>query len=456
MVFTKQEALHNEIALHNEVTMEEAIAQLTSSYSQQTEQSGGSQDVTHPTSVMVELTSVQQLQQPTVVSVDVQPLTVHASSRDHVSTSITRQESLNDQMTSHQVTMEKAITQVTSQHTSTVAKGSETTNQISASVAKGNETTNQISAATVAKGNETTNQISAATVAKGNETTNQISAATVAKGSGVANQISAASTVVTTTDEVDNTIEAVSSEMDFDFSDILSGLRELSGEDDFTLDMTTPEKPAAKKTTSSVNQSAKKTEYHTMSLFSDVPITVPPKAEQPISKGKSTSFQRTVPVNKEDDQYRSLTATPRNIDSTVVSRTTNVARQQSSLSATVPTTKESMKSVTMTINKAVEISVAKKPTSMVTSSKESVVTMTTGSKIDEGKGQRGVVPLAVSHKREMQQQKDGTDIEWDIDMGDLDIDLASQLEELNSIIGQLGGLCCIVLCCVVCMCMYVL
>ena len=40
----------------------------------------------------------------------------------------------------------------------------------------------------------------------------------------------------------------------------------------------------------------------------------------------------------------------------------------------------------------------------------------------------------------MQQQNDGTDLEWGIDLGDIDIDLASQLEGLNSIIGQLGGI----------------
>ena len=406
VAFKKEVALKEE-ALHNEVTMEEAIAQLTSSSSQQTEQASSSQDVTQPTSVMVELTSVQQLQQPTVVSVDVQPVTIqastmvqhskdHVTSRDHMTTSLTQQESLNDEITSHQVTMKKAITQVTSQHTSTVAKGSEAANQISATV----------------------------------------------------------DTTPPTVDEGDGTIEAVSSELDFDFSDILSGLRELSGEDEFTLQTTVQEKAAKK--TSSVNQSPKKaTEYHTMSLFSDVPITLPaPKVEQPVSKGRSTSFQRTVPVKKEDDQYKSLNAT-HNIESTVVSRTSNVARQQSpaSLAATVPATKESMKSATMTTNKPVDIFVTKKPMATMTNTKQSVTMTTSKPAGDEGRQQK--VPLAVSHKKEMQQQKDGTDIEWDVDMGDIDIDLASQLEELNSIIGQLGGLYCTILYVCMFVCMYV-
>jgi len=45
----------------------------------------------------------------------------------------------------------------------------------------------------------------------------------------------------------------------------------------------------------------------------------------------------------------------------------------------------------------------------------------------------------VSHKNEIKQQSDGTDVEWGIDFSDIDMDLASELEELNSILGQLGG-----------------
>ena len=414
-VAVKEEAVpKEEVSIHNEVTMEEAIKQLTSS-SQQAGQLN-SHDVSQPTSVTVELTSVQQLQQPTVVSVDVQPVTDHTSTlvqrlhnRDHVTnsdrltTSNTQQESLNDQMTSHQGTMKKAITQVTSQQETTVTKGSESANQMTI-------------------------------VAKGSESANQTSAALPIAG-------------------VDDTIEAVTSELDFDFPDInfddlLSGLRELGGEDDMTQQ---PQEPGTKKSLAH-NQSAKKTEYHTMSLFSNVPITAPPpKAEQVVSKGNSGSFQRTVPVSKANEQYRSMN-TSSNVESTLVMRSSkqdDVARQQS-LAATVPVTKESMKSVTMTTNKPVEISVTKKPTTTVTSTKESV-TMTTTMKPTaiEGSRQQQKVPLAMSHKKEMQQQKDGTDIEWNVDMEDIDVDLASQLEELNSIIGQLGGMYCTV--CSVCM-----
>ena len=412
-VAVKEKAVpKEEVSIHNEVTMEEAIAQLTSS-SQQAGQLN-LHDVSQPTSVTVELTSVQQLQQPTVVSVDVQPVTDHTSTlvqrqpnrdhvtnSDHMTASNIQQESLNDQMTSHQGTMKKAITQVTSQQEATVTKGSESANQMT----------------------------------KGSEPANQTSAALPIAG-------------------VDDTIEAVTSELDFDFPDInfddlLSGLRELGGEDDMTQQ---PQEPGTKKSLAH-NQSAKKTEYHTMSLFSNVPITAPPpKAEQVVSKGNSGSFQRTVPVSKANEQYRSMNASS-NVESTVVMRSSkqdDVTRQQS-LAATVPVTKESMKSVTMTTNKPVEISVTKKPTTTVTTTKESV-TLTTTMKptaIEGSRQQQQKVPLAVSHKKEMQQQKDGTDIEWNVDMEDIDVDLASQLEELNSIIGQLGGMYCTV--CSVCM-----
>lgn len=49
------------------------------------------------------------------------------------------------------------------------------------------------------------------------------------------------------------------------------------------------------------------------------------------------------------------------------------------------------------------------------------------------------VPVAVSHKEQIKQKSDGTDLEWGIDFNDIDMDLASELEELNSILGQLGG-----------------
>ena len=108
----------------------------------------------------------------------------------------------------------------------------------------------------------------------------------------------------------------------------------------------------------------------------------------------------------------------------------------------MPVTKESTKPVTITTNRPVEISVTKQQslavTVTVTTTKEPV-TMAT-SKVG---GWKQTVPLAISHKQEMQQQKDGTDLEWGVDIGDIDTDLLSQLEELNSIIGQLGGIVCI-------------
>ena len=394
----------------NQATMEQAIAHLTSA-SKQPEEAVNSQDVTEPTSVTVQLTSLQQLQQPTVVSVDVMENATHNSvnssttQQQQLTASTTQQESLGTHTISHQVTMEKAITQVTPYQTTSKTKSTQQANQKSVAAV-----------------------------------TTVVTAPPVVKQS------------TTSIDEGNGSVQEVDSEQDFDFSDInfndiLNDLKELSGETE-----SSNKTPALEKSTKKIpagNQSTKKsTEYHTLSLFSDVPITVPAHKTELTSKQEFS--QRTATV-RNDEMTKQSKATNKSLNPVTNSDSTamrvkpdEVTRKESSppLAAAVPNIKESTKSIAIATTKPAEISLTKQqaPTSLaVTSSKESSVSMATKTSAEGAAGKHNV-PLAISHKKEMQQQKDGTDLEWGIDLGDIDTDLASQLEELNSIIGQLGGI----------------
>ena len=211
-------------------------------------------------------------------------------------------------------------------------------------------------------------------------------------------------------DENDGSPQAPDNDQDFDFSDvnfndILNDLLELSGE------VESVKKNSAKKKESTEKSAAA---FHTMSLFSDVPIAAPPLGSEPVNKQKKESSQATITVKKQE-----------------------VTKQQkTNENSTVSATSNKMESTSITNEPAIKSSVVDEEPSSSTVTKESI-SMTTSKSAAADKQH---VPLAVSHKKEMQQQKDETDLEWGIDLSDIDNDLTFQLEELNSLIGQIGGM----------------
>ena len=147
-------------------------------------------------------------------------------------------------------------------------------------------------------------------------------------------------------------------EQDFDFSDvnfndILNDLRELSEE----AENTSAQEQTAKKSPTKNQPTNKAKEYHTISLFSDVPITaLPPKTEL-TSKQKSDSSQRTVTVKKDETtKEQQMNKSSAKVEATIVARTdrpaAEVTRKQSPpvLRAAMPVTKASTKSVTIATN----------------------------------------------------------------------------------------------------------
>ena len=346
----------------NQATMENAIAQLTS---QPSSQPTSVEATVQPTSVMVEVSTVQEQQQPKVITVDVSeesPQPPATSSVDSAQLTVLvakQQESLNSQ---DQVTMEKMITDASTD-------------------------------------------------------TKQNSTATITTSSTVTPPLAAPSTGKQSTESIDESDGSpqAADQQDFDFSDIkfndiLKDLLELSGESQ-----------ATKKSSTGGEQSKQSTdktsaEFHTLSLFSDVPIAVPPPKSELVNKQKKESSQITIMVKKEE-----VTKQQKTNDKSLNSAASN------EMESTSATSKPSSAST-------------KKESPPATAFKEPV-TIATNKQAPSGKQN---VPVAISHKKEMQQQKDGTDMEWSIDLGDIDNDLASQLEELNSIIGQLGGI--VILC----------
>ena len=347
----------------NQTTMESAIAQLTS---QSSSQHTSVEATAQPTSVMVEVSTVQEQQQPKVITVDVseespQPPATSSVDSAQLTVSVAKQQgSLNSEVSSHQITMEKTIT-----HNSTDTKGSQ--------------------------------QNSRAAITTSSTVTTSSAAPLSSKQS------------TESVDESDGSPQAAD-QQDFDFSDtkfndILNDLLELSGESQ-----------ATKKSSTGGEQSKQSTdktsaEFHTLSLFSDVPITVPPPKSELVNKQKKESSQITIMVKKEE-----------------------VAKQQKTNYKSLDSVASYKMESASTTNKPTATS-TKKESPPATAPKEPV-TIATSKQAPAGKQN---VPVAISHKKEMQQQKDGTDMEWSIDLGDIDNDLASQLEELNSIIGQLGG-----------------
>ena len=352
----------------NQATMENAIAQLTSQSSSQhtTVEAVNAHSTVQPTSVMVEVSTVQEQQQPKVITVDIPEESPQPPSSSSVlqkqdsaqlTVSVAKQhESVNSKVTSHQVTMEKMIAQTTAD-------------------------------------------------TKGSQESKKSSTVAVTTSSAVTSPLAAPPTGRQSTESVDESDGSPqAADHDFsDFNDILNDLLELSGEAETT-----------KKSSGTGKQSTDKTaaEFHTLSLFSDVPIAAPPPKTELVNKQKKESSQITIMVKKDE-----------------------VTKQQKTNNKSLNSVASNkMESASMT-NKPVSAS-TKKTSPPVTVTKESVTT-TTNRQAPAGKQS---VPVAISHKKEIQQQKDETDMEWSIDLGDIDNDLASQLEELNSIIGQLGGI----------------
>lgn len=351
----------------NQATMENAIAQLTSQSSSQHTSVEATQNAVQPTSVMVEVSTVQEQQQPKVITVDLleespQPPATSSVDSAQLTVSVAKQqESLNSEVTSHQVTMQKTIA-----HTSTNTKGTQQ--------------------------NSTPATITSSTV------TTPSPAPPIGKQS------------TESVDESDGSPQAPD-QQDFDFSDIkfndiLNDLLELSGESQATKKNSMGEEQSIQSTDKT------STEFHTLSLFSDVPITAPPLKSELVNKQKKESSQITIMVKKEE-----------------------VAKQQKTNDTSLNSVASNKIESASATNKPAGAS-TKKESPPATTPKETVTTAT-GKQPQVGKQN---VPVAISHKKEMQQQKDGTDMEWSIDLGDIDNDLASQLEELNSIIGQLGGI----------------
>ena len=424
----------------NQATMEDAIAQLTSqSLSQQSavEKVNSDSRKAQPTSVMVEVSSVEEQQQPKLITVDAQDTpyppqpsyNVFQKQDSAQKTSVAkRQDSFNSQMMSHQVTMEKTISQ-TSSYTQqndkslvgaplpvttpsavtmlpsvamTPVVNKSTAITMLTAVTKPTDVTMQ-SAATVLSTNTMPS-----TVTLPSRTPAIITASTIATPSAVTVPL-AGKQSTESIDESDGSPQAPDNDQDFDFpdmkfNDILNDLLELSGEAE-----------SAKKTSTNKKESTEKTaaEFHTMSLFSDVPIAAPPLKSEPVNKQKKESSQVAITVKKQE-----------------------VTKQKATENSTGSATSNKMQSTSVANNEPADKSfvIKKEPLSSKTT-KESI-SMTTSKPAAADKQN---VPLAISHKKEMQQQKDGTDLEWGIELSDIDDDLASQLEELNSIIGQLGG-----------------
>ena len=373
----------------NQATMEDAIAKMTSQSSSVgevvTAVQGG---VVQPTSVMVEVSTVQEQQQPKVITVD-----VHDTSPPHsLSTLDTAQLMVTKQqeplVTSHEVTM------VTKQQEPLV-------------------TSHHVTMEKTMTQTDTRNDV-------------QVTAITAPSASITASPATKQSTE--SVDESDGSPQPFDTkleELDFSdmkFNDILNDLLELSGEAEIGKKTTTT-------TTTTGKQSTDKTptEYHTLSLFSDVPISAPPP---PKSEQKTSQVTITVKKQEATKQQKTNDKSLNTIATSKDTMATNMVLTNKPTEASVIN-----EFITMTTNKpAAEVSSANKLSAMT---KESV-TKATNKPAAPATGKHSV-PLAVSHKKEMQQQQDGMDQEWSIDIGDLDIDLASQLEELNSIIGQLGG-----------------
>lgn len=375
----------------HEITMEEAIAQLmshepTRHHQETVMKEDDSQNVTQ---LSVQLVSLQQQQekQSKVNSVDtVQTPTGVPSQKDTFLNSTQlqsssdvkqiHQESFDAQVMSHQVTMEKPMTQIT---------------------------------------------ITADTKQATEKSDTAINTPVVSK-----------QPVATNVDDQYGSLQAVDSKQDLDFPDdnfasILNDLLELSGEVELSQTTTAAKKKQA------TDSSA---EYHTLSLFSDVPITAPPPKPTTVHNKPKNEPVRLEPVRLEPVRLE-----PVRLEAITAKKplTTSSANNNIMMAATTrDSTKQS--TVVSTTNKPSEVSVAKRehlPATVVTTKEPTKSSVAMNTNTTAGKHN---VPLAISHKHEMQQQKDGMDLEWEIDMGDIDSDLAFQLEELSSIIGQLGGI----------------
>ena len=183
---------------------------------------------------------------------------------------------------------------------------------------------------------------------------------------------------------------------DDDFSALLNELQNLSGSFDISIG----------------NQQQSTNQFQTLSLFSDVPIVAPPRSSVISSTGSTDSSKE---VTKQDRSSAGISTTK---------------------SVEVTTTKST---VTPTPTKPAvvtkpSLAPSKPPTATATPIKPITPAVATSTPAGHTS-----VPVAVSHKKEIKQQSDGTDVEWGIDFNDIDMDLASELEELNSILGQLGG-----------------
>ena len=414
----------------NQATMEDAIAQLNSKslLQQSAVEKVNSHSMAQPKSVMVEESSVEEQQQPKLITVDSQDASYPSQSSYNMSKKqdsaqkasvAKRQESFDSQVMSHQVTMEKTITQTS------YTKGSEQNNNsvvtaplsvttpspvsVSPTVTMTPVTTKPTAVTMQSAATELSTITMPSSVTMRSNTPAIITTPTIATPSAIT--VSPAGKQSTERiDESDGSPQAPDNDQDFDFSDvkfndILNDLLELSGEVE-----SVKKSPAKKKESTEKSAAA----FHTMSLFSDVPIAAPPLRSEPVNKQKKESSQATITVKKQE-----VTKQQKTNENSMVFATSN-----------------KMESTSITNEPAYKPSVFEKEPLSSTVTKESI-SMTTSK---PGAADKQHVPLAVSHKKEMQQQKDGTDLEWGIDLSDIDNDLAFQLEELNSLIGQIGGM----------------
>ena len=414
----------------NQATMEDAIAQLNSKslLQQSAVEKVNSHSMAQPKSVMVEESSVEEQQQPKLITVDSQDASYPSQSSYNMSKKqdsaqkasvAKRQESFDSQVMSHQVTMEKTITQTS------YTKGSEQNNNsvvtaplsvttpspvsVSPTVTMTPVTTKPTAVTMQSAATELSTITMPSSVTMRSNTPAIITTPTIATPSAIT--VSPAGKQSTEwIDESDGSPQAPDNDQDFDFSDvkfndILNDLLELSGE------VESVKKSSAKKKESTEKSAAA---FHTMSLFSDVPIAAPPLRSEPVNKQKKESSQATITVKKQE-----VTKQQKTNENSMVFATSN-----------------KMESTSITNEPAYKPSVFEKEPLSSTVTKESI-SMTTSK---PGAADKQHVPLAVSHKKEMQQQKDGADLEWGIDLSDIDNDLAFQLEELNSLIGQIGGM----------------
>ena len=414
----------------NQATMEDAIAQLNSKslLQQSAVEKVNSHSMAQPKSVMVEESSVEEQQQPKLITVDSQDASYPSQSSYNMSKKqdsaqkasvAKRQESFDSQVMSHQVTMEKTITQTS------YTKGSEQNNNsvvtaplsvttpspvsVSPTVTMTPVTTKPTAVTMQSAATELSTITMPSSVTMRSNTPAIITTPTIATPSAIT--VSPAGKQSTERiDESDGSPQAPDNDQDFDFSDvkfndILNDLLELSGE------VESVKKSSAKKKESTEKSAAA---FHTMSLFSDVPIAAPPLRSEPVNKQKKESSQATITVKKQEVNKQ----------------------QKTNENSMVFATSNKMESTSITNEPAYKPSVFEKEPLSSTVTKESI-SMTTSK---PGAADKQHVPLAVSHKKEMQQQKDGTDLEWGIDLSDIDNDLAFQLEELNSLIGQIGGM----------------